>query len=60
MQMDEEYIKNEFLSCEVCEVIPGTNTDVVVNKNECEMRVVIMVVKKRSVRLWGQVFSSDV
>ena len=57
--MDDEYIKNEFLNCEICELIPGTNIDVQVNKHECEIRADIVVEKKKSVRIWGQVMTCD-
>lgn len=57
--MDEEYIKNELLNCEMCELILGTNVDVHVNKNECEIRADIVVEKKKSVRIWGQVITCE-
>lgn len=51
--------KNEFLSFEACELIEGASADVHVNRNECEVRADIVVERRRSVRIWGQVLTTD-
>ena len=40
---------------EYCESIVGNFFDVALNKNDCEVRADIIVSRKKSVRLWGQV-----
>jgi hypothetical protein len=57
--MEEDLLNNDFLNCETCELIAGTNMDIHVNRNECEVRTDIIVEKKRSVRIWGQVLTTD-
>ncbi len=57
--MEENAIKNGFMNCDTCELIAGANMDVHLNRNECEVRADIIVEKKRSVRIWGQVLTTD-
>lgn len=57
--MEKESLKDGFSSYDVCELIAGANVDVRANRNESEVRADIVVEKKRSIRLWGQVLTAD-
>ncbi|MEI6101202.1 MAG: hypothetical protein WCP73_05115 [Eubacteriales bacterium] len=57
--MEKESLKSEVLTYDVCELIAGSSVDVHANRNESEVRADIVVEKKRSVRLWGQVLTAE-
>lgn len=56
--MNNYEIKNES-RCEICDFISGNSTEIVINKDECEVRADFILQKKKCIRLWGQVTLFD-